>query len=156
MIWPNEQTSTVSIKRGREHASTVLDRGRISIAALAVGIAEAAFDRVNSYANEQKRFGHAIGNFRAIQWILIDSAMELEASEVMTMHAAYLQDKGENTTKEWAMSKLFASQSAVKICDRSMQIHGGSGYNRGLPIERYLREAKTLKLAHREPRESNA
>lgn len=166
--------------RGREQALTVLDRGRISIAALAVGIAEAAFDRANSYANERKQFGHPIGNFQAIQWMLVDSAMELEASEVMMLHAAHLQDRGENTTKESAMAKLFASESAVKICDRSMQIHGGYGYSRDLPIERYLRdaklctigegtsevqrlviarhvlkEAKPLKLAHREQREAN-
>jgi alkylation response protein AidB-like acyl-CoA dehydrogenase len=166
--------------RGREQALTVLDRGRISIAALAVGIAQAAFDRANSYANARKQFGHAIGNFQAIQWMLVDSAMELEASEVMTLHAAHLQDRGENTTKESAMAKLFASESAVKICDRSMQIHGGYGYSRDLPIERYLRdaklctigegtsevqrlviarhvlkEAKPLKLAHREHREAN-
>ncbi len=167
--------------RGREQALTVLDRGRISIAALAVGIAQAAFDRANSYANERKQFGHAIGNFQAIQWMLVDSAMELEASEVMMLHAAQLQDQGENTTKESAMAKLFASESAVKICDRSMQIHGGYGYSRDLPIERYLRdaklctigegtsevqrlviarhvlkEAKPLKLAHREPRAPNS
>jgi alkylation response protein AidB-like acyl-CoA dehydrogenase len=166
--------------RGREQALTVLDRGRISIAALAVGIAQAAFDRANSYANERKQFGHAIGNFQAIQWMLVDSAMELEASEVMTLHAAHLQDRGENTTKESAMAKLFASESAVKICDRSMQIHGGYGYSRDLPIERYLRdaklctigegtsevqrlviarhvlkEAKPLKLAHRDSKEPN-
>lgn len=167
--------------RGREQALSVLDRGRIGIAALAVGIAEAAFDRANSYANERKQFGHAIGDFQAVQWMLVDSAMELEAAEVMTMHAAYLQDQGQNTTKESAMAKLFASESAVKICDRSMQIHGGYGYSRDLPIERYLRdaklceigegtsqvqrlviarhvlkEAKPLKLAHREPRAPNA
>jgi alkylation response protein AidB-like acyl-CoA dehydrogenase len=166
--------------RGREQALTVLDRGRISIAALAVGIAEAAFDRANTYANTRKQFGHPIGNFQAVQWMLVDSAMELEASEVMTMHAAHLQDLGKNTTKESAMAKLFASESAVKICDRSMQIHGGYGYSRDLPIERYLRdaklctigegtsevqrlviarhvlkEAKPLKLAHREPRQPN-
>ena len=166
--------------RGREQALTVLDRGRIGIAALAVGIAEAAFERANSYANERKQFGHAIGDFQAVQWMLVDSAMELEAAEVMTMHAAYLQDQGENTTKESAMAKLMASESAVRICDRSMQIHGGYGYSRDLPIERYLRdaklceigegtsqvqrlviarhvlkEAKPLKLAHREPRAPN-
>lgn len=166
--------------RGREQALTVLDRGRISIAALAVGIAQAAFDRANSYANARKQFGHAIGNFQAVQWMLVDSAMELEASEVMTLHAAQLQDRGENTTKESAMAKLFASESAVKICDRSMQIHGGYGYSRDLPIERYLRdaklctigegtsevqrlviarhvlkEAKPLKLAHRDSKEPN-
>jgi alkylation response protein AidB-like acyl-CoA dehydrogenase len=167
--------------RGREQALTVLDRGRISIAALAVGIAEAAFDRANSYANERKQFGHAIGNFQAIQWMLVDSAMELEASEVMTMHAAHLQDQGANTTKESAMAKLFSSEAAVRICDRSMQIHGGYGYSRDLPIERYVRdaklctigegtsevqrlviarhvlkEAKPLKLAHREQPLSNS
>ena len=166
--------------RGREQALTVLDRGRIGIAALAVGIAEAAFERANSYANERKQFGHAIGDFQAVQWMLVDSAMELEAAEVMTMHAAYLQDQKQNTTKESAMAKLFASESAVKICDRAMQIHGGYGYSRDLPIERYLRdaklceigegtsqvqrlviarhvlkEAKPLKLAHREPRGAN-
>ena len=166
--------------RGREQALTVLDRGRIGIAALAVGIAEAAFERANSYATERKQFGHAIGDFQAVQWMLVDSAMELEAAEVMTLHAAYLQDQGENSTKESAMAKLFSSESAVKICDRSMQIHGGYGYSRDLPVERYLRdaklceigegtsqvqrlviarhvlkEAKPLKLAHREPREPN-
>ncbi len=167
--------------RGREQALSVLDRGRISIAALAVGIAEAAFDRANSYANARKQFGHPIGSFQAVQWMLVDSAMELEASEVMTMHAAHLQDLEQNTTKESAMAKLFASESAVKICDRAMQIHGGYGYSRDLPIERYLRdaklctigegtsevqrlviarhvlkEAKPLALAHREPRQPNA
>ena len=166
--------------RGREQALTMLDRGRIGIAALAVGIAEAAFERANSYANQRKQFGHAIGDFQAVQWMLVDSAMELEAAEVMTMHAASLQDEGQTTTKESAMAKLFASESAVKICDRSMQIHGGYGYSRDLPIERYLRdaklceigegtsqvqrlviarhvlkEAKPLKLAHREPRGAN-
>ncbi len=166
--------------RGREQALTMLDRGRIGIAALAVGIAEAAFERANSYANQRKQFGHAIGDFQAVQWMLVDSAMELEAAEVMTMHAASLQDEGQTTTKESAMAKLFASESAVKICDRSMQIHGGYGYSRDLPIERYLRdaklceigegtsqvqrlviarhvlkEAKPLKLAHREPRNPN-
>jgi alkylation response protein AidB-like acyl-CoA dehydrogenase len=166
--------------RGREQALSVLDRGRIGIAALAVGIAEAAFDRANSHAVQRKQFGHHIGDFQAVQWMLVDSAMELEAAEVMTMHAAHLQDQGANTTKESAMAKLFASESAVKICDRSMQIHGGYGYTRDLPIERYLRdaklctigegtsevqrlviarhvlkEAKPLKLAHREPRQPN-
>jgi alkylation response protein AidB-like acyl-CoA dehydrogenase len=166
--------------RGREQALSVLDRGRIGIAALAVGIAEAAFDRANSYANERKQFGHPIGDFQAVQWMLVDSAMELEAAEVLTMHAANLQDQAKNTTKESAMAKLFASESAVKICDRAMQIHGGYGYSRDLPIERYLRdaklceigegtsqvqrlviarhvlkEAKPLKLAHREPRRPN-
>ena len=166
--------------RGREQALSVLDRGRIGIAALAVGIAEAAFDRANSYANERKQFGHPIGDFQAVQWMLVDSAMELEAAEVLTMHAANLQDQAKNTTKESAMAKLFASESAVRICDRAMQIHGGYGYSRDLPIERYLRdaklceigegtsqvqrlviarhvlkEAKPLKLAHREPRRPN-
>src|SRR5205807_1127080 len=111
--------------RGREQALSVLDRGRIGIAALAVGIAEAAFDRANSYANERKQFGHPIGDFQAVQWMLVDSAMELEAAEVLTMHAANLQDQAKNTTKESAMAKLFASESAVRICDRAMQIHGG-------------------------------
>ncbi|MBA3883853.1 MAG: acyl-CoA dehydrogenase family protein [Chthoniobacterales bacterium] len=128
--------------RGREQALTVLDRGRI-------GIAEAAFDRANSYANERKQFGHPIGNVQAIQWMLVDSAMEMEASEVMTMHAAHLQDQGANTTKESAMAKLFASESAVKICDRSMQIHGGYSYSRDLPIERYLRDAKLCTIGER-------
>jgi alkylation response protein AidB-like acyl-CoA dehydrogenase len=132
--------------RGREQALSVLDRGRIGIGALAVGIAEAAFDRANSYANERKQFGHAIGDFQAVQWMLVDSAMDLEAAEVLTMHAASLQDRGLNTTKESAMAKLFASEAAVRICDRSMQIHGGYGYSRDLPIERYLRDAKLCEI----------
>ncbi len=132
--------------RGREQALSVLDRGRIGIGALAVGIAEAAFDRANSYANERKQFGHAIGDFQAVQWMLVDSAMDLEAAEVLTMHAASLQDQGLNTTKESAMAKLFSSEAAVRICDRSMQIHGGYGYSRDLPIERYLRDAKLCEI----------
>ncbi|MEY2556678.1 MAG: hypothetical protein QOE34_103 [Verrucomicrobiota bacterium] len=132
--------------RGREQALSVLDRGRIGIGALAVGIAEAAFDRANSYANERKQFGHAIGDFQAVQWMLVDSAMDLEAAEVLTMHAASLQDRGLNTTKESAIAKLFASEAAVRICDRSMQIHGGYGYSRDLPIERYLRDAKLCEI----------
>ncbi len=73
--------------------------GRIGIASLAVGIAEAAFDRANSYAVERKQFGHPIGDFQAVQWMLVDSAMELEAAEVMTMHASYLQDQTQSTAK---------------------------------------------------------
>ena len=124
------------------HGGLVREEGQRS----QVFLAEAAFDRANSYANERKQFGHPIGDFQAVQWMLVDSAMELEAAEVLTMHAANLQDQAKNTTKESAMAKLFASESAVRICDRAMQIHGGYGYSRDLPIERYLRDAKLCEI----------
>ncbi|PYM14551.1 MAG: acyl-CoA dehydrogenase, partial [Verrucomicrobia bacterium] len=131
---------------GRAQALIMLDRGRIGIAALAVGIAQAAFSAARQHAVQREQFGHPIADFQAIQWMLADSATELEAAELLTLHAAFLQDQGRRTPKESAMAKLFASEAATRICNRALQIHGGYGYSRDLPMERYLRDIKLCEI----------
>jgi len=131
---------------GRENALAMLDRGRIGIAALAVGIAKAALDAAVRYARQRRQFGHPLADFQAIQWQLADSATELEAAKLLTLQAAAAQDQGLNSTKQSAMAKLFASEAANRICNRALQIHGGYGYSRDYPLERYLRDAKLCEI----------
>lgn len=133
--------------QGRRQALIMLERGRIGIAALAVGIAKAAFNAARGHAVRREQFGHPIADFQAIQWMLADSATELEAAELLTLRAASMQDQGLRTPKESAMAKLFASEAATRICNRAMQIHGGYGYSRDLPLERYLRDVKLCEIA---------
>jgi len=133
--------------QGRRQAIIMLERGRIGIAALAVGIAHAAFNAARQHAAQREQFGHRIADFQAIQWMLADSATELEAAELLTLRAASLQDQGVRTPKESAMAKLFASEAATRICNRALQIHGGYGYSRDLPLERYLRDVKLCEIA---------
>jgi alkylation response protein AidB-like acyl-CoA dehydrogenase len=132
---------------GRRQALIMLERGRIGIAALAVGIAKAALDAARGHAVRREQFGHRIADFQAIQWMLADSATELEAAELLTLRAASRQDQGLRTPKESAMAKLFASEAATRICNRALQIHGGYGYSRDLPLERYLRDVKLCEIA---------
>jgi alkylation response protein AidB-like acyl-CoA dehydrogenase len=132
---------------GRRQALTLLDRGRIGIAALAVGIAQAAFNTARHHAIHREQFGHAIADLQAIQWMLADSATDLEAAELLTLRAASMQDQGLKTSKESAMAKLFASEAATRVCNRALQIHGGYGYSRELPLERYLRDVKLCEIA---------
>jgi alkylation response protein AidB-like acyl-CoA dehydrogenase len=131
---------------GQEKALAILERGRIGVAAFANGVARAAFDAARKYALQRKQFGKAIAEFEAVQWMLADSAVELDAGELLTLRAAMLQDKGLKTGKESAMAKLYTSEMAVRICNRALQIHGGYGYTRDLPIERYLRDAKIAEI----------
>jgi alkylation response protein AidB-like acyl-CoA dehydrogenase len=133
--------------QGRRQALNMLERGRIGIAALAVGIAKVALSAARGHAVRREQFGHRIADFQAIQWMLADSATELEAAELLTLRAASLQDQGLRTPKESAMAKLFASEAATRICNRAMQIHGGYGYSRDLPLERYLRDVKLCEIA---------
>jgi len=133
--------------QGRTQAIILLERGRIGIAALAVGIAKAAFSAARQHAVQREQFGHPIADFQAIQWMLADSATELEAAELLTLRAASMQDQGLRTPKESAMAKVFASEAAARICNRALQIHGGYGYSRDLPIERYLRDVKLCEIA---------
>jgi alkylation response protein AidB-like acyl-CoA dehydrogenase len=135
------------VGQGRSQALLMLDRGRISIAALALGIAEAAYDSARRYALRREQFGRPISDFQAIQWMLADSATELEAAELLILRAAAMQDQGLKTTKESAMAKLFTSEAATRICNRALQVHGGSGYSRDYPIERYLRDVKLCEIA---------
>jgi alkylation response protein AidB-like acyl-CoA dehydrogenase len=123
-----------------------LDGGRISIAALALGIGRAAYEAALQYSNERKQFGKLIGSFQAIQFKLADMAMELELASNMIYKAAWLKDHKKPFKKEAAMAKLFASESATRACNQSLQIHGGYGYMREYHIERYLRDAKLMEI----------
>ncbi|WP_258833740.1 acyl-CoA dehydrogenase [Peribacillus frigoritolerans] len=123
-----------------------LDGGRISIAALAVGIAQAAFDRALAFSKERIQFGKSISNFQAIQFKLADMAMEIELARNMVYKAAWLKDNKKPFAKEAAYAKLFASETAFRTSNQAIQIHGGSGYMREYEVERYLRDAKLLEI----------
>ncbi|SEB13947.1 butyryl-CoA dehydrogenase [Thalassobacillus cyri] len=133
-------------KKGFGQFLYTLDGGRISIAALAVGVAQASLDRALAYAKERKQFGQPISNFQAIQFKLADMAMEVELARNITMKAAWLKDQGKPFTKESAYAKLFASETAFRSANQAIQIHGGYGYMREYEVERYLRDAKLLEI----------
>jgi alkylation response protein AidB-like acyl-CoA dehydrogenase len=124
----------------------ILDRGRISIAALAVGLGYGALDMATRYARERKQFGKPIADFQAIQWMLADSATELDAAALLTRRAAWLADQGRPYSKEASMAKLYASEAATRACNRALQIHGGYGYTREFAVERHLRDAKLCEI----------
>lgn len=117
-----------------------LDGGRISIGAMALGIGRAAMEKAIEYAQERRAFGKAIGEFQAIQWKLADVATELQAARLLIYKAARKKDQGEDFTKDAAMAKLFASEAADRACWEAIQIHGGMGYSREVPVERYYRD----------------
>ncbi|KXZ15136.1 acyl-CoA dehydrogenase [Bacillus nakamurai] len=123
-----------------------LDGGRISIAALAVGIAQGALESSLSYAKERRQFGSSISSFQAIQFKLADMAMEIELARQMVLKAAWLKDQDLQFTKEAAYAKLFASEMAVRTCLQAIQIHGGSGYMKEYGVERMLRDAKLMEI----------
>jgi alkylation response protein AidB-like acyl-CoA dehydrogenase len=127
-------------------AMMALDGGRIGISAQAIGIASAALDAARTYAKERQAFGKAIADFQAIQWMLADSATELEAARWLCLRAATLKEQRQPFTREASISKLFASETAVKICNRAMQVHGGYGYTREFPVERYLRDVRVTTI----------
>jgi alkylation response protein AidB-like acyl-CoA dehydrogenase len=120
----------------------VLDGGRISIAALSLGIAKGAYEASLQYAKEREQFGKAIAKFQAISFKLADMATQIEAAELLTRKAGRMKDAGENSTKLSAMAKLYASEAAVKIADEAVQIHGGYGYIKDFPVEKFYRDAK--------------
>jgi alkylation response protein AidB-like acyl-CoA dehydrogenase len=124
----------------------VLDGGRISIGALSVGIAQASLDAALAYARERKQFGRPISKFQAIQFKLADMAMAVELARLAVYRAAWLKDQGLPFTRESAMAKLFASETAVKAALEAIQIFGGYGYTREYPVERYLRDAKLMEI----------
>ncbi len=123
-------------------AMKVLDGGRISIAALGVGIAEGALQAALSYAKQRKQFGRPIGQFQAIQVKLADMATAVAAARLLTESAADAKDAGEKVTLQSAQAKLFASETAVKVCEEAVQIHGGYGYIKDFPVEKYWRDSK--------------
>ncbi len=129
--------------RGFVDAMQVLDAGRIGIAALSVGLAQGAHDAALRYAQERRAFGKTISQFQAIQWKLADNATRIEAARLLTYRAAYLKDHGgRRTTLESAMAKLYASEIAVKAADDCVQIHGGYGFVKDYPAEKFFRDVK--------------
>jgi alkylation response protein AidB-like acyl-CoA dehydrogenase len=128
--------------RGFVNAMQVLDGGRISIAALALGIAQGAYESALKYAQERKQFGQAIFDFQGIQFKLADMATQIDAARLLTWRAAWMKDQKLQTTKESAMAKLYASEIAVKVCEEAIQIHGGYGYTKDYPPEKHWRDSK--------------
>ncbi|HUA93626.1 MAG TPA: acyl-CoA dehydrogenase [Terracidiphilus sp.] len=123
-------------------AMRVLDGGRISIAALALGIGRGALDAAVKYVKERRQFGKAIAEFQGIQWKLADMATELDAARLLTQRAAVLKDAGRKVTRESSMAKLFASEVAVRICDDAVQLFGGYGFIKDYPVEKFYRDVK--------------
>jgi alkylation response protein AidB-like acyl-CoA dehydrogenase len=124
----------------------VLDAGRIGIAALSVGLAQGAYEAARKYAKERRQFGQPIASFQAIQWKLADNATRIEAARLLTYRAAYLKDQGKRTTRESSMAKLYASEIAVKAADDCVQIHGGYGFVKDYPAEKFFRDVKLLTI----------
>lgn len=127
---------------GFKQAMKILDGGRISIAALALGMAKGAFEASVAYAKERHQFGQPIANFQAIGFKLADMATEIEAAELLIMQAADLKNRGESVTKQSAMAKYYASEIAVKAATEAVQIFGGYGYTKDFPVEKFYRDAK--------------
>lgn len=123
-------------------AMRVLDGGRISIAALSLGMAQGAYEAALNYSKQRKQFGRAISDFQAIQWKLADMATEIDAARLLTMRAASMKDAGLKTTLESSMAKLYASEVAVKCANEGVQIHGGYGFIKDYPAEKFYRDVK--------------
>ncbi|MFN8572533.1 MAG: acyl-CoA dehydrogenase [Gemmatimonadaceae bacterium] len=123
-----------------------LDAGRIGIGALSLGIAEGAFEQALQYASTRKQFGQAIANFQGVQFQLSDMATEIEAAKHLVYHAAWMAVQGRNVTKAAAMAKLFASELAMRVTIKAIQVHGGYGYTKDYPVERMMRDAKICEI----------
>jgi butyryl-CoA dehydrogenase len=123
-----------------------IDKSRVTVAAQALGIAQAAYDESVRYARERQAFGKALGQLQAIQWMIADSATELDVSRLLTYRAAWLIDHGNVGIKESAMAKLYASEAAGRICHRAVQIFGGYGYTREAPVERFARDQRVTEI----------
>ncbi len=132
--------------RGLQQALATLDSGRLSIGALALGLARAAHEYAIAYARERRAFGRPIADLQAIQWMLADAATEIEAARHLLYYAAWLKDQGRPFTKEAAMAKLFATEMAERVCRNAIQIHGGYGYSREYPVERIYRDARLMTI----------
>jgi alkylation response protein AidB-like acyl-CoA dehydrogenase len=128
--------------QGFPDAMRVLDGGRISIAALSLGMAEGAYEAALKYSKQRHQFGKAISDFQAIQWKLADMATEIDAAMLLTMRAASMKDAGMKTTQESSMAKLYASEVAVRCANEGVQIHGGYGFIKDYPAEKFYRDVK--------------
>ena len=137
-----EENLIGAVGEGFRDSMRVLDGGRISIAALSLGMARGALDAAVKYATARKQFGKAISEFQAIQFKLADMATQLDAAWLLTMRAAQMKDAGQKVTMESAMAKLYASEAACRICDEGVQIHGGYGFIKDYPAEKFYRDVK--------------
>lgn len=132
--------------QGFKIALSSLDSGRINIGAIAVGVAQAAFDVACNYAREREQFGHPIGAFQAIQFMLADMAMKIEASRLLVYYAAYRLDTGQSANMSASMAKCFATDTAMEVTTNAVQVLGGAGYVRDYPAERYMRDVKVAQI----------
>ena len=131
---------------GMRLALTTLDGGRIGIGSQAIGIAAAALEAGRSYAKQRVQFGVPLSDHQAIQFMLADSATELDAARLMVRRAAYLKERGRPFTREASMGKLYATEAAGRVCDRALQIHGGYGYTKDFPVERFVRDVRVTRI----------
>jgi butyryl-CoA dehydrogenase len=131
---------------GFKIAMTALDGGRIGIAAQALGIAEAAMEESIKYSKEREQFGRPIANFQAVQWMIANMASEIEAARMLILNAAQKKDGGGKYSSEAAMAKLYASEVAMRATTKALQIHGGYGYIKDYPVERFFRDAKITEI----------
>ncbi|MBW1857144.1 MAG: acyl-CoA dehydrogenase [Deltaproteobacteria bacterium] len=127
-------------------AMTALDEGRIGIASLSVGLSQACLDAAVTYAQERVQFGSPLSKFQGIRWMIADMAVQIEASRLLTFNAASMKDREERFTREASMAKLFASETANRSAYQAIQIHGGYGYSKEYPVERYYRDARVLTI----------
>jgi alkylation response protein AidB-like acyl-CoA dehydrogenase len=132
--------------RGLHQTLTVLDGGRIGIGALAVGLAQAAYEEALKYAQERETFGKLIAGHQAIQWMLADAATEIQAARLMVYWAAWQKSLGGPYTKAAAMAKLFATEASERVCRNAIQVHGGYGYSREFPVERIYRDTRLMTI----------
>jgi butyryl-CoA dehydrogenase len=132
--------------KGFRIAMETIDGSRIGVAAQAVGIAQAALDRALAYARDRQQFGQPIANYQAIQWMLADMATQIDAARLLTHRAAFLKDSGQPFIKEASMAKVFAAETASFATTKALQIHGGYGYTRDFPVERYFRDARITEI----------
>jgi alkylation response protein AidB-like acyl-CoA dehydrogenase len=131
---------------GFKIAMMALDGGRIGISAQAIGIATAALEEAIQYAKDRKQFGKAIGEFQAIQWMIADAKTQLDAARLLCLRAATLKERGLPFSKEAAMSKVYSTEAANRICADALQIHGGNGYTRDFPVERHVRDVRVTTI----------
>ena len=127
-------------------AMTALDEGRIGVASISVGLSQACLDAAVTYAQERVQFGSPLSKFQGIRWMIADMAVQIEASRLLTFNAASMKDRGEKFTREASMAKLFASETANRSAYKAIQIHGGYGYSKEYPVERYYRDARVLTI----------
>lgn len=132
---------------GFKTAMMVLDRSRIEVAAMGLGLARAALEAALAWAKQRTAFGKRVADHQGIQWMLADMETDLEAARLLTYRAAWMRGQGDRRySRESAMAKLYSSEMAGRVTDRALQIHGGYGYSRGLPLERYVRDARILRI----------